>query len=242
MIKGFIITIADEVGIESAYRCLDSIEGTLSDISAEIYPATTPDTLEFDMDCFSTLVDYKKWPGWNWPKTPSENKLDWKTGLQKNWYKAVDQKKVMACAVSHARLWQKCVDMEEDIVILEQDSEFIRQFRYSEYEECGFGALGLNDPRGTTRNSQIFHDMVVKKTMPGAYDLPKIDDDSVPHGLAGNSAYIIRPWAAKQLLVGMNDYGLWPNDAYMCQELWHFLKVSYPFFTKVQGKPSTTTR
>ena len=241
MIKGFIITVADNDGIEAAYHCHDSIVNTGSAVEVEIYPATTPINLEFDIDCFSPLIDYKKWPGWNWPKTPSESKLDWKTGLQKNWYKAVDQKKVMACAVSHARLWKKCVDLDEPIVILESDALFTRKFDYADVQDKLWGVLGLNDPRGATRLSMIFYKACVANEEPGVYNVPKVDDRPVPQGLAGNSAYIIRPSAALALLNGLNEYGLWPNDAYMCRELWPWLKVTQPFYTKVQGLPSSTT-
>ena len=70
---------------------------------------------------------------------------------------------------------------------------------------------------------------------------PTIDDISVPQGLAGNSAYIIKPAGAKQMIELVDEYGLWPNDAIMCKQLVKGLGVTKKFYTKVQRTRSTTT-
>ena len=70
---------------------------------------------------------------------------------------------------------------------------------------------------------------------------PTIDDITVPQGLAGNSAYIIKPQGAKHMLNLVKEYGLWPNDALMCKQLVPNLYVTRKFFTTVQHTRSTTT-
>ncbi len=246
MIKGFIITIADDAGLNAANACFDSILSTESTIEPEIFPATTPETLVFHdpvteyIKNFDAKTFEPKWPEWNWPLNPKENHRDFKTGVFKFAYDAKDQRKVKACTVSHARLWEKCVELDEPILILESDALFTRKFTFSDVQDRAWGVLGLNDPRGATRKAQVFYEKAVAHTKPGVYNVPKVDDAPVPQGLAGNSAYLIQPYAAKQLLLGMNDYGLWPNDAYICQELWPWIKITQPFYTKVQGLPSST--
>ena len=68
-----------------------------------------------------------------------------------------------------------------------------------------------------------------------------IDEGHVPQGLAGNSAYIMKPSGAKKMLDLVAQFGLWPNDAIMCRQLIPTLGVSKTSFTGVQGLPSTTT-
>jgi len=235
MINGYIITVTNDIGIDAAYRCIDSIENTGSTIDPEIFEATTPESMASDIGILSSYNTR-----WNWPESHFEDGLDMKTGLYKFQYAAQNQEKVKACSISHARLWKKCVDMDEPIVILESDALFTRKFDYADVQDKLWGALGLNDPRGATRKSMIFYKACIANESPGVYNVPKVDEQQVPQGLAGNSAYIIRPSAAKDLLNGLNEYGLWPNDAYMCKQLWPWLKVTQPFYTKVQGLPSST--
>jgi hypothetical protein len=69
-----------------------------------------------------------------------------------------------------------------------------------------------------------------------------VDEPPMPQGLAGHSAYYITPKGAKKLLDMIPEIGMWPNDAYMCKELFPWIRVVYPYFTRVQGTRSTTTR
>ena len=70
---------------------------------------------------------------------------------------------------------------------------------------------------------------------------PTIDDFNVPQGLAGNSAYVIKPEGAKKMLALADEHGMWPNDALMCKQLIPTLGVTRNFYTRVQGLRSTTT-
>jgi GR25 family glycosyltransferase involved in LPS biosynthesis len=70
--------------------------------------------------------------------------------------------------------------------------------------------------------------------------VPSVDEFNIPQGLAGNSAYIIKPDGAKDILSAAREHGLWPNDALMCKQLVPKLGVTKTYFTRVQGLPSTT--
>ena len=63
--------------------------------------------------------------------------------------------------VSHMRLWEECIDLKKDIVILEHDALFTNKFVHKE----GYmgNVIGLNDPRGMTRKSGVFHDLISKQ-------------------------------------------------------------------------------
>ena len=140
--------------------------------------------------------------GLNW-NYPWEGKVsDLKSGLIKSAYTTADPRKRISCFVSHWYLWQKCVKLNEMILILEHDSRFIKKF---------------------------------------FQPVPRIDEFNIPQGLAGNSAYVIKPAGAKLMLELSQEYGMWPNDALMCYQLVPKLGVTRNFYTRIQGLRSTTT-
>ena len=65
--------------------------------------------------------------------------------------------------------------------------------------------------------------------------------DDRPDGLAGNSAYLLKPWAAEDLVMAFKTYGVWPNDATMCRQLFPYLEELYPFVTRVRQTESTSS-
>ena len=71
--------------------------------------------------------------------------------------------------------------------------------------------------------------------------MPIIDEVHIPQGLAGNSAYVIKPEGAERMLDLSQRYGMWPNDALMCRQLVPNLGVTRNFYTRIQGLRSTTT-
>ena len=127
------------------------------------------------------------------------------------------------------------------ICILEHDARFIkklpsdRTFRNSKYD-----IIGINDPSMATRKSKLYHDKILEGTQ-FFQPVPTIDDFNVPQGLAGNSAYVIKPEGAKKMLALADEHGMWPNDALMCKQLIPTLGVTRNFYTRVQGLRSTTT-
>lgn len=239
--KAFIITVInDSTSISGARRCINSIENTNSWIEPFIFQASTPTTMKMNWDYF--LKDIK----WTYPPS-GETRIDLLTGLRLTGYQTNDIKKVQACLLSHVRLWKLCIELDQMIMILEHDAAFTRSFKFQGDLNSVFtgGILGLNSPLKATRKALVFHNEVVKNHNPKdkftVTEVPWIDSGDIPQGLAGNSAYIIKPFAAKALLNRMKDIGAWPNDALMCKQQFPWLQVIYPYFTEVQGLKSTTT-
>lgn len=143
-------------------------------------------------------------------------------------------------ALSHLTLWEKCFDEREPILVLEHDAIFTGKLSYDSLLESRYGIIGINEPFGATRMATAFHRMLQESKSEVA-NVPRIDNINIPQGLAGNSAYIIKPWAAEEMLGLVNEYGLWPNDALMCYQLFPLLGVSKTYYTKVQRTASTTT-
>ena len=176
---------------------------------------------------------------WNYPWEGST--IDIQSGLTKTAYPTKDKRKRISCFLGHWYLWQKCKKLDEMICILEHDARFIkklpsdRTFRNSKYD-----IIGINDPSMATRKSKLYHDKILEGTQ-FFQPVPTIDDFNVPQGLAGNSAYVIKPEGARKMLALADEHGMWPNDALMCKQLIPTLGVTRNFYTRVQGLRSTTT-
>ena len=241
MIKGYIITmINNHESTVASRQVIESINQTKSEIDPLIFPATTPETVKDDLKKITSIdasyLDY------TYPQVGE--KYDIATGLKLRAYVTGNIANRIACMVSHMRLWQECVDLEEKIIILEHDAFFTRQFIEEEINKSPTWrgeVVGLNDPRGMTRKSQVYHDLVSKQE--SIQDVPYVDErKDYPQGLAGNSAYIMTPKTAKELLVKTREVGMWPNDAIMCKQLFPSLQVVYPYYTTIQqGLKSSTT-
>jgi GR25 family glycosyltransferase involved in LPS biosynthesis len=210
--------------------CANRMSTLKMDFTIEFVQQTSPETLERDLAPFPGLK-------WNHPLNTA-SRVDEASGMTLEGYRTNSLSKVFACLVSHAKLWLRCVQMDESIMILEHDAIFTRKFD-PDFEWEG-GVLGLNDPRGATFNSVQYHNAIASKGK-GVHNAPYVADVSRPQGLAGNSAYIIKPFAAKKLLEKLKETGGWPNDALMCNQHFNWIKVIYPYVTGLQNVRSTTT-
>jgi len=235
--KAFIISdVFNKDSLLGVQQVILSANG--SDLDFHILQATTPNTLDYYLtELFDNLE-------WTYPEKEPILNQDLKLLLSP--YKANDISKVFACTLSHARLWKMCSELNEPIMILEHDALFTNKFNWNKLKDkFTGGVLGLNNPRGATRRASVFH----AKVLDGASNTkgravitcPWIDDKTIPQGIAGNSAYIIKPHAARALLDKLMELGGWPNDALMCNQLFPWLQVVYPYYTTVQGIKSTTT-
>lgn len=174
---------------------------------------------------------------WNYPWKGSHH--DEETGLLKSAYNTANPKARIACAVSHYCLWSESAMNNETMLILEHDALFINKIDFSP-DDTKAEIIGINNPIGATRRANLFHSKIQESELQFQL-IPKIDDDIIPQGLAGNSAYIIKPNGAKKLLELVDRYGLWPNDAIMCRQLISKMCVTKKYYTRVQGLQSTTS-
>jgi len=127
------------------------------------------------------------------------------------------------------------------IMVFEHDSRIIRKLPAdSTFQKSKFDIIGINDPSMATRKSKVYHDMILKNTE-FFQPVPRIDEFNIPQGLAGNSAYVIKPAGAIKMIDLAQEHGMWPNDALMCYQLIETLGVTRNFYTRVQGLRSTTT-
>lgn len=228
--KAVAIVIKDNEVSELGYsKLVESSKAVGNDFEIEKYDAVVPT----NVDSFMAALGLK----WNYPWHGEA--IDIATGLLKTAYKTVNPKARMACACSHYYWWQFCDMLDETILILEHDAYFFDKIDFDP-ADVKADIIGINNPLGATRKSKQFYDTVMQSTAP-YQPAPFIDNIYIPQGLAGNSAYIIKPAGAKKMLELVKQHGLWPNDAIMCRQLVPNLGVTRKFYTNTQWLKSTTT-
>ena len=230
-----ITLVQDDDAHKQGERCVDSVRRhhTAGDLSPFLTPATTPEEVDFWM--------YEKKLHWTYPW--DKPTLDIKSGLNLHPYTTASPVKRVACFLSHYSEWEQCYVDQEPRIVMEQDALLTKKIDLSILENSKFQIIGLNDPRGATRKSAVFHQKVEEAKEKG-YNVirtPKVDNENVPQGIAGNSAYYITPEGAQKMIELVKEYGAWPNDAIMCRQLFPKLGVTTTYYTRVQGTASTTT-
>lgn len=256
-IKGYIITLtqfpAPEWAIAHSTSCTDklikSIEDTESEIEPIVFRATEHKTLKEDLK----LITYIDTSNLEYTYPMLHEGRERITGL----YLMPpapheDVRFRIACMISHMRLWQKCIDLDEPIVVLEHDAIFTRKFK-KEYilDDKNFlgGVCGLNTPIRATREDKHYK-IMLDELGEGIHTVPSIlhpdgvvDGKEIPSGLAGNSAYLITPMAAKALLKKTKKVGMWPNDVVMCKQLMgDWVQTINPHFSELQLDNNSTTQ
>jgi GR25 family glycosyltransferase involved in LPS biosynthesis len=160
------------------------------------------------------------------------------SGLKQIPYYNANLNSKIGCSMSHYLLYKKCVELDEPIIILEHDAVFIREMPEVDFK----GILQINDPRGAGKNGRRLSESMITRGAVGVQPkTPNTTDPLVPDGIAGNSAYVIKPFAAQELIDKYHTLGIWPNDAIMCVQLFPYLEEYYPFITRVEHEGVSTS-
>lgn len=229
--KVFAITIKDHAISEQGFKNLfESSKQVGNEFHVQRFDASTPFDVETQMKEFKLK--------WNYPWEGSV--LDPWTELRKTAYGERDRLRRIACSLSHFRLWKKAVDENEAILVLEHDALFVTKLPFESILESTYGVIGINNPYMATFAYQRYNELIQSRYEP-IQPVPMLVSKEIPQGLAGNSAYIVKPAAAKHLVDLCYRYGLWPNDAIMCQQLCNFLGVTKTYYTEIQNLKSTTS-
>ena len=230
--KAFVITLEDnEYSNKVADRCITS---------AAKFGLTVKKFYGVNREQAKQFM-YDEGLEWTWANNNTEESICEKTGLRMHPYRTTDLRAVIGCSMSHYSLWKKCVELDEAILILEHDSIFLRPLPEIEFN----GICQINNPMGATRKGGQWSKQMSSRGTTGVHKKTWIttpEERHIPDGLAGNSAYLIKPWSAQELVDKFHEIGVWPNDATMCQQLFPYLEEYYPFVTKpIQRKSTTTT-
>jgi GR25 family glycosyltransferase involved in LPS biosynthesis len=228
--KTYAIVMKDHEISEFGYKKLcSSSKKVNNDFEITRFDAILPE----DVDRLLSVYDIK----WNYPWQGEVT--DFASGLTKRAYVTTRPKARIAAALSHYTLWMKASMLKDPILILEHDACFTYKLDIDVYK-CKGDIIGINNPLGCTRKANDYYLKILQNQH--LFQLaPTVDIMTVPQGLAGNSAYIIKPQGATHMLNLVKEYGLWPNDALMCKQLVPNLYVTRKFFTTIQNLKSTTT-
>lgn len=125
---------------------------------------------------------------------------------------------VMGCFFSHYYLWQRCVELNEPIVILEHDGYVIKPI-----PDSILGAfddvlkLDPCDPFSSTYDQDVdktIHEVITVEK----YNNPKAKDTSTKsfagtgNYFRGTYSYIVKPQGAKKLIEFVHEHGHLPSD------------------------------
>ena len=222
--RAFVITLEDHKYSEAnAARCIESAAGF--GLTVEKFQAVDED------QAFQVMMAYGL--RWTWANGNTSHSACPITGLAQHPYGELAPK--IGCSMSHYLLWQKCVDLQEPLLILEHDAVFLRALPEIEFK----GICMINDPAGATHRGDWWSDHMTRRG-PGVFSKTMVMSGKRPDGLAGNSAYLIKPYAAQELVAAFHTLGVWPNDATMCIQLFPYLQELFPFVTRVDQTMSTT--
>lgn len=228
--KAFVIAINNhEYSQKSADNCISSANHF--GLHVEKFSAITPN----EVDNWLTTEGLQ----WTWANNNTSASICPFTQLEHFPYKAKNLKTKIACSLSHYALWKKCCVLNEPILILEHDAIFVRALPEIQFK----GAVQINDPiKGGYRGKYHSEQMKLRGTH-GTHPLTRkrSANSNIPDGFSGNSAYIINPWAAQEFINAFKMYGIWPNDATICLQLFPWLEEFYPFITKVNQSYSTSS-
>ena len=230
MITYAIVIDKNEVSFKGYDALIESSKKVSNDFTIDKFDGVTADMVN--------TVMVGNGVKWNYPWEGES--IDFASGLVKRSYPTTYKERRMACFMSHYLLWHKCIKEDTPILILEHDAVFVHKLDYQFILDSKYDIIGINNPLMATRRAKKFFDLVKERSQE-IQPIPDIDEFNVPQGLAGNSAYIIKPAGAKNLLEAVQQFGAWPNDAIMCKQLIPNMGVTRRFYTKVQGLPSTTT-
>lgn len=230
--KAYVITLkGNDYSEEVANRCI---------VSAKKFGLTVEPFYGVDKYIARDVMKEHKLK-WTWAGPNNDTKILCPiSGLQMFPYTAKDINAKIGCSMSHFLMWKKCVELDEPILILEHDTVFLRPLLDFEFK----GICQINDPAGATRKGAWWSQQMKKRNKSGVFPKTKIlgkGEELIPDGLAGNSAYCVKPFAAQALIDKFYELGVWPNDATMNIQLFPYLEEYYPFITKAQQGKSTTT-
>lgn len=193
--KAFVITIEDNyLSNQAADRCIASAKKY--GVTVEKWSAMTPRNPVFS-------------------KTVEEKKLavrHFESGHSR-------KENALACFLSHMSLWEKCIEDNEEILILEHDAVFMNTM------------------------PKILFDKIITIGQPsyGKYYHPStlgVQPLSQKEYFKGAHAYIVKPAGARDLITMVADYSR-PTDVYLNIMNFPYLQEYYPWPVKVDDSFST---
>jgi len=229
--KAFIIYIRDSyLSLGAVADCLLSIVNNKIDLDLELFPATTPDTLEHD---WQKIFPYTHWKDLWEPKVLDIDKRKGNGIVRHKSFNTLWLERRISCFISHYKLWKISAELNSQILILEQDAFFIKKFSFAEVNNSFYqdvlNLASLSQSVDNNIEAEALHAEIAKDYKQENKNLVKCFDINY---LPTNSAYIVKPnvidkvneWIERTSTVVQNDNLL----AQACK-----IQTCYPYFTSV---------
>ena len=132
----------------------------------------------------------------------------------------------LGCFLSHFELWTKCVELNETIIILEHDGEFIRPLP-SDIENNFVDVLNLDpfNQSAVDYNQQILSSL----SSPVEYFYPAASGtDLAGEYIFGAYGYCIKPAAAAKLINFARTHGALPADVLIGRTVVNLMSTTVP--------------
>lgn len=167
-------------------------------------------------ECYEQAVKFDLQP--EFFKAINGNNADYhykKTNLKKKKKFKKGRAGVLGCFFSHYYLWNKCIDLNEPIIILEHDGYIIKPITNDILDTFNdVLKLDRHDPYSKTYNEVILKEQstelnIIKYVNPTPKDPKKIGTGNY---FKGAYSYIIKPQGAKKLVDWIKENGHLPAD------------------------------
>ena len=174
----------------------EGVSGTKAvQLAAQENRTVYPYSIKSNRKEINDIRDYIVPERWNDFSTKYDLEIFEKQPYSKDELKKISSPGVIGCFYSHYKLWEKCVELDQPIIIFEDDIKFFRNVEISDWGDILILALGkssyLQDPWKTYLENPT--------------GMPRI----VPWknaAMPGNQGYAIKPKAAQRLLKTYRDY------------------------------------
>jgi GR25 family glycosyltransferase involved in LPS biosynthesis len=157
----------------------------------------------------------------------------------------------IATFISHFKLWKKCLELNENIMIFEHDAMLIKSFTIDSIQNFNEDLLNLGKPNWGKRDWDIEDDNNFKKrkVCTECFEEYNSDVDWAPdmcdcntQWLFGAHSYLITPQGAKKIIEDVKSNGILPADISLNQDVLDIHDfLPHPFiqrgnFTLIQRK------
>ena len=127
----------------------------------------------------------------------------------------------IATFYSHYNLWSKCLELNENILILEHDAELIESIDVNELSNFDGDLLNLGKPNWGARVWKG-EGILEREICDGFHDIHKPENGECQcntQWLFGAHAYVITPNGAEKLIKSAKSEGILPADTFLRQEV-----------------------
>lgn len=215
-----ICIVEDTDKSEKSYNSLvNSAVVTLNHFPINRYYKSTKNNLASDFNKFD--IEFK------WPKNKTEHDIN--LGIIKN-PSNKDYTDIKCRALTHYKLWEYCIESQKTLLILEDCVRFSTKFEYN-FDKSPFNIISINHPKHCISNWESYTNYITYGkglVTPIPQYRPSTNLLTLPDAVS----YIIKPAGATQLVLNVDDYGLWPVEKMLAKQMIPNIGVSRKHYTR----------